>query len=101
MPHFDTHGRWAARTPDRAACLEMLEAAAAGAALLAPFGDALAVIEAACPPPEGRRAQAAPRRGGILRFLTWRREGRRMARLGGEGAGGGRDEGVPGRGVPA
>ncbi len=110
MPHFDAphlaaphlagHGR-RSEMPDRAACLEMLEAAAAGAAPGAPFGDALALIEAACPPPPGRTPAAPPRRG-IVRFLTCRWERRRMDRLGDEGSGGGgRDAGLPDRGVPA
>ena len=102
MPHADAHGRWAAETPDRQACLEMLEAAAAGAALPYPFDDALRLAEAVCPPPDGRRVAPAGAARGMLRFLTWRREGRRMRRLGGEGSGGGGgDAGLPGRGVPA
>ena len=60
MPHFDAHGRWAAETPDRQACIEMLEAAAAGAALPYPFDDALRLIEAVCPPPDGLRVAPAP-----------------------------------------
>ena len=102
MTHYETPGRWTAETPDRQACLEMLEAAAAGAPLPYPFDDVLRLAEAVCPPPAGPRAPDAPRPGGILRFLTWRWEGRRMARLGGEGADGGRgDAGLPVRGVPA
>ena len=102
MPRHDTHGRWAAETPDRQACLEMLEAAAAGAALPFPFDDALRLAAAVCPPPQGRR-EAPPETGrGLLRFLTWRRERRPMERLGGEGSGGGGgDARLPARRVPA
>lgn len=102
MSYCKTPGRWTAETPDRQACLEMLEAAAAGAALPYPFDDALRLAEAVCPPPARPRAPAAPRRGGILWFLTWRREARPMGSLGGEGAdGGGGDAGLPNRRVPA
>ena len=113
MLHSDLHGRWVSEADERAdllrrqACAEMLEQLAAGGTLPYPFGDALHLLEAVRPPVdhEVRTPPDAARRrlGGILRFLTWRGDRRRMEHSG-EGSGGdGRpgDSVLPVRGVPA